>query len=529
MLRWLKLSLRYRFILTLVAFTVVLSVSFGYIAAERLRHEMEQQVLQRGYQVSKNIVQTIKFTDEQGLPIPLQSALNFYQGLFQIDVGGDLLYIQVVANGQQAILPSPEVGPDLRKYLDLQAMDMKYTTELDRLRLPSGIPQPYLASTPYYDLRIAISTASNQLIWEFGQTPRIQRVPPAYVRVGLSLTYVDQVVQREWLQFAGLSALYTIIGLLLAFLLYKSILGPIDALTKAVKRFKREKDVRAQVRSRDELQTLAEEFNRMADTIVERDTRLERINEELRRSNRVKSEFLAVMGHELKTPLHAIRGNAQLLLEGVDGPVTSSQQEDLTSILASSDHLHELIDNILRFSKIESGAEQLHLDQVEAGQVIAEAVQSVKSLSREKGIEIETTANGLHRLRADGTKLKQILINLLGNAIKFSPGGGKVSINAEQEGNGVRFAVRDTGLGIPPEYKEKIFEPFTQIDSSTTREGTGIGLGLAIVKKYVEMHDGRVWVESELGHGSSFIFILPHSLLTPAAAEEVAVFEGADR
>lgn len=528
MARWLKLSLRYKFILTLVIFTVILAVSFGFIAAERLQHELEQQVIQRGYQISKNIVQTIAFTNAEGIPTSLQSGLEFYQALFRSDVGSELLYVQLVANGQKAIIPklSPQ-GID--EYLNLQPVDMRYTAEINRLKLPSGMPPPYQdqSGIPYFDLKIAISPAQNQVAWEFGQPPRLQRVPPAYVRVGLSLVYVEQVVRREWLQVAGLSALYIIVGLLLSFWLYKGILGPVEALTRAVKHFKRDQTVRAQVHSGDELQTLAEEFNGMADTIAERDARLEAINQELRRANRVKSEFLAVMGHELKTPLHAIKGYSQLLLEGVDGPITPNQREDLASILASSDHLHELIDNILRFSKIESGAEQLHLEELDVAGVIGEAVQSVKSLSREKGIAIEVAANGL-RLRADGTKVKQILINLLGNAIKYTS-AGTVRVSAEREGDGVRFAVRDSGIGIAPEYREAIFEPFTQIDSSTTREWAGIGLGLAIVKKYVEMHGGRVWVESEPGHGSVFLFTLPHALLTPASFEEVSVLESADR
>ncbi|HED03915.1 MAG TPA: HAMP domain-containing histidine kinase [Candidatus Fraserbacteria bacterium] len=523
MKRWPKLSLRYKFILTIVLFAVVLAVSFGFIAAKRLQSELEQQVLQRGYQISSNIVNKItisSLTSAQGL----QGALRLYAALIPTDVGGEVLFIQIVSNGHQATIPAP-----LYNYLHLKPENMRYTQEVSRLRLPEGMPKPYQANTPYFDLKVAVSGPGIRFTWQPGRPFRLERVPPAYVRVGLSLAYVERVVRRELLQIAGLSALYILLGLLIAFWLYKGILGPIEVLTQAVKRFKREQTVRAEVHSGDELQTLAEEFNRMADTIAERDSRLEKINRELRQANRIKSEFLAVMGHELKTPLHAIRGYSQLLLEGVDGPLTAGQREDLASITASSDHLRELIDNILRFSKIESGSERLHPEKLEVRAVITEAIQSVKSLARAKGITIETTAPGL-RLQADETKLKQILINLLANAIKYTP-AGQVRISAEREGDGVRFAVSDSGIGIAPEHLGKIFEPFTQIDSSSTREWSGIGLGLAVVKKYVEMHGGQIWVKSQPGRGSVFSFSLPHALVARPAAkhEEVAALESASR
>jgi signal transduction histidine kinase len=297
------------------------------------------------------------------------------------------------------------------------------------------------------------------------------------------------------------------VGLALAFWLYKSILGSVETLTQSVKRFKHDRHARARVTSGDELQTLAEEFNRMAETIQERDERLERINEQLRRANRVKSEFLAVMGHELKTPLHTIRGYSQLLLEGIDGPVTPSQREDLENILKSSDHLRALIDNVLQFSKLESGEEKIHPTEVEISSVLDEALQNVKVLARERGVEVHAEANGL-QVRADETKLKQVLINLLSNALKYTE-QGQVEVTAQPGDGEIVFTVKDTGIGIPEDARQTIFEPFTQLDSSTTRPWAGIGLGLSIVKKYVEMHGGRIWVESEAGRGSTFYFTIP--------------------
>jgi len=492
-LRLPKRSLRYKFIVTLAAFTVVLSVSFGFISAQRLKGELERQVLERGYrlvrELAPNILHPSNRTSQQ-----LLSILKIYESIIQ-PVGGEILFIQAVKEDQSAVIP-----PEITESLDLSIIKMTSTEQLVKRRLPQ-------VGTPYLDLMVAITPPQSRIVWEPGKPVRIEEVPPAYIRVGLSLEYVEGVVRREILKISGLSALYILLGLAIAFWLYKSILGPIETLTQSVKRFKRDRHARARVTSGDELQTLAEEFNRMADSIQERDERLERINQQLRKANRVKSEFLAVMGHELKTPLHAIRGYSQLLLEGIDGPLTPAQREDLENILKSGDHLRALIDNVLQFSKLESGEEEIHPSLVEVEPLIEEALQNVKLLAREKEIQVLTQPNGI-KLYADETKLKQILINLLSNALKYTS-RGRVEVVARQGQGEILFTVRDTGIGIPKEHHEKIFEPFTQIDSSSTRPWVGIGLGLSIVKRYVEMHGGRIWVESSPGRGSAFHFTIP--------------------
>lgn len=525
MKRWPKLSLKYKFILTLLAFTVVLSSSFGFITATRLASELKNQVISRGVGMDNDL--HARFWGP-GSATLTQQFNNLISALQTTSIyGPEVIYIDVVRDGVTQLKWTPihlveEVGRGSSKPLALPSLRPTHSLMTVERQLP--LQATLYSGASYLDITRAWPQTET-INLTTGQMKRV----PNYVRVGILLTQVEATVRREFLVIAGLTTLYILLGLLVAFWLYKGILGPIEVLTQAVKRFKREQTVRAEVHSGDELQTLAEEFNHMANTIAERDSRLEKINRELRQANRIKSEFLAVMGHELKTPLHGIRGYSQLLLEGVDGPLTAGQREDLASITASSDHLRELIDNILRFSKIESGAERLHPEKLEVRAVITEAIQSVKSLARAKGITIETSAQGL-RLRADETKLKQILINLLANAIKYTP-AGKVRISAEREGDGVRFAVSDSGIGIASEHLGKIFEPFTQIDSSSTREWSGIGLGLAVVKKYVEMHGGQIWVKSQPGQGSVFSFSLPHALIARPAAklEEVAALESASR
>lgn len=200
------------------------------------------------------------------------------------------------------------------------------------------------------------------------------------------------------------------------------------------------------------------------------------------------------------------------MLEGIEGPVTPTQKEDLESIVQSSDHLRALIDNILQFSKLESGQETIHPESVEVAKIVDEAMKHVSVMAREKGIAIHASFNGL-RVYADETKLKQVLINLLSNALKYTR-SGEVEITTKKGRGEVLFAIRDTGVGIPKEMFEKIFEPFTQLDSSSTREWGGIGLGLSIVKKYVEMHGGRIWLESQVGQGSTFYFTIPLEAIT---------------
>ena len=504
--RW---SLRYKFIATLAVFTVALSASFGWISAQRLEAELKGQVLQRGYTIARQLADSL--ADPANRTSEQLFRLLFYYLIFTKPQGSDLLYIQLVKEGETAAIPT-----GIETVLGLAPLELDVTERVVERRWPD-------TGTPYLDLIVAVTGPGARVIWQPGRPARVERVPPAYVRLGLSLAYVESVMRRELLRTAALSLLYILVGLGLAFWLYKSILGPIEALTESVKRFKDDRHARAHVRTGDELQTLAEEFNRMAEAIQERDERLERVNERLRRANRVKSEFLAVMGHELKTPLHAIRGYAQLLLEGIDGPVTPEQREDLENILKSSDHLRELIDNVLQFSKLESGEEALHPTRVAVRPLLEEALQNVKVLARGKALTVQIHAADGLTVEADETKLKQVLINLLSNALKYTP-RGRVTVRAEPRDGEVLFTVQDTGVGIPPEALERVFEPFTQLDSSDARPWGGLGLGLSIVKRYVEMHGGRVWVESAPGRGSTFYVSIPQP---PRASTSTPTLTGA--
>ncbi|MFN4219238.1 MAG: sensor histidine kinase, partial [Candidatus Bipolaricaulia bacterium] len=337
----------------------------------------------------------------------------------------------------------------------------------------------------------------------------------AFIRVGIDLAPIQGQIRRQAVLIVLVVSGYVLLGVLIAFAFYKMILGPAETLTSALQRFKKDPSTRAHVSTGDELETLAQEFNAMADAIEERKRQLEQMNTELMRANRAKSDFLAMMSHELKTPLHAIRGYSQLLLEGVDGPLTPAQREDLENILNSGDHLLQLIDNILRFSKIEASEDRPYFEAVEAATVGEEAVKAVSALARGKNLELSYHIEPC-TLITDGTKLKQALINLLSNAIKYTP-TGRVTLTGAARDTEYQFSVADTGIGIPEHARARIFEPFTQLDNSSTRESQGVGLGLAIVKRYVEMLGGKVLLESEVGRGSVFSIVLP---LEPALGSE---------
>jgi PAS domain S-box-containing protein len=230
-------------------------------------------------------------------------------------------------------------------------------------------------------------------------------------------------------------------------------------------------------------------------------------------ASRTKSEFLANMSHELRTPLNSIIGFSDAMLEGLSGELDPKQYHYLQNISTSGKHLLNLINEILDISKVEAGKMTLSPEVINAGFLMAEMAATMQPLASEKRITVnvrkDNAANIL--LIADAPKVKQILYNLLGNAIKFTPDGGEINIHASLEGKMVRISVIDNGMGISSEDQKKLFSPFTQLDNSVSKQHEGTGLGLALVKELVELHGGRVWVESEVGKGSSFTFELPAS------------------
>ncbi|WP_135612570.1 PAS domain S-box protein [Methanococcoides sp. AM1] len=227
-------------------------------------------------------------------------------------------------------------------------------------------------------------------------------------------------------------------------------------------------------------------------------------------ANRVKTEFITNMSHELRTPLNSIIGFSDILLNENSGPLNEKQKRYISNAHKSGKHLLNLINDILSISNIESGKMDLHINEFFVSDAIDEVEALMMPIASEK--EIDLTCNidiEVPTIKADMIKFKQILYNLVSNAIKFTDQGGSVTIGGKISEDFVHISVKDTGIGISPEDRDKLFKPFFQVDSSTAREYGGTGLGLALVKKFVEMHGGEVWVESNVGEGSTFTFSIP--------------------
>jgi signal transduction histidine kinase/DNA-binding response OmpR family regulator len=243
--------------------------------------------------------------------------------------------------------------------------------------------------------------------------------------------------------------------------------------------------------------------------------------EEMREVDRLKSEFLANMSHELRTPLNSIIGFSRVILKGIDGPINELQEQDLMAIHNSGQHLLDMINNILDLSKIEAGKMELNIEPIQIDSVMDGVISTARGLVKEKPIKLLTDLpETLPLVSGDRTRVRQILLNLLQNASKFTD-QGTITVKAtvlENEGS-LRIGVKDTGIGISPEDQTKLFERFSQVDSSLTRKVGGSGLGLSITKLLVELQGGEIDLESTVGEGSHFWFTLPIASAAPKRAE----------
>lgn len=227
-------------------------------------------------------------------------------------------------------------------------------------------------------------------------------------------------------------------------------------------------------------------------------------------ANRTKSEFLATMSHELRTPLNSVIGYSDILLAQMFGTLNKRQLKYLNNISISGNHLLDLINDILDISRIESGDTSLSLEIVHVADIFEDVKNLAIPLATSKNISVEFSVEPADlNIYADKIKFKQILHNLVNNALKFTPENGYIAVTAKKSGNTIRITVRDNGIGIPEDKQQIIFEPFKQVDSSLSRMYGGSGLGLTIVKNLVEMHGGEIKVKSEVAKGSTFTIILP--------------------
>ncbi len=311
-------------------------------------------------------------------------------------------------------------------------------------------------------------------------------------------------------------------------LLARRLVRPIESIQVAAAKIgSGALDQRIEVSSHDELGSLADEFNRMAEQLGESYADLERKVEErtrelatalreldeksrqLEATSLHKSEFLANMSHELRTPLNAIIGFSQVLRERLFGDLNEKQAEYVDDVLASGHHLLSLINDVLDLSKVEAGQVELDVAPFSLREALESGVVMVRERAVDDGIRVTlASVPEIDLVAGDERRIRQVIFNLLTNAVKFTPAGGTVDVIATRHNGEVRVAVADTGPGIALEDRERIFEEFQQTDAGI-EQGEGTGLGLALSKRLVELHGGRIWVDGEPGSGSTFTFTLP--------------------
>jgi two-component system, NtrC family, sensor histidine kinase GlrK len=302
---------------------------------------------------------------------------------------------------------------------------------------------------------------------------------------------------RRWTM--GITAALLLLGVGMFLLINRSIIHPISIMKQKTREIARgifRSDL--QLSSPQELEELAGALNSMC--------------KELRNLDEMKADFFSTISHELRTPLTSIKEGTNLLLDGAGGEVTDKQTRILRIIAEESNRLISLVNNSLDLSKMEAGMMEFHFDEADIVPLIKQAVREVEPLAMAKnvGLQIENS-HDLPTIRMDQERILQVLRNLIGNAIKFTPHGGQVKIASRVVEGKVEVLTQDTGPGIPEEMLSTIFEKFHRAPSGDFSRHQGTGLGLAIVKEIIGAHGGKVWAESDLGRGSSLIFLLPAS------------------
>ena len=310
------------------------------------------------------------------------------------------------------------------------------------------------------------------------------------------------------------------VALLATLLVRRRVVRPLEALRKGVELIRKgDLSARLDIKTGDEIEVLADEFNAMAahlndayssleHKVVERTEELMAANNKLAEANKLKSQFLANVNHELRTPLSSIIGYARLVRRETEGQISSLQRENLEDLLRNAERLLGLIDSLLDFAKIEAGKIEVQLEPVRLDELIQGAAATIEPMLNKNSVRlVRDVPRHLMPLYTDREKLRQIILNLLGNAVKFTE-HGEIKIIASQQNGSLQLVVSDTGIGIGKEDLNKIFEEFYQADLSTNKY-RGTGLGLAIVKRFVSLLGGKIDVASEEGKGANFTVTLP--------------------
>ncbi len=392
---------------------------------------------------------------------------------------------------------------------------------------PSPAPRGAAGRVRFLEASSPVARAGELMEWE-----QSKPTPAGLVRVALDLRRPRAFLRRSIAGGLAVSLLAVVMILAVQYRQLRKLLEPLRELTRVTEQVAQgDLSRRAPLGRRDEVGRLAAAFNQMVEELARSQQKLLAMLEEAQQASRAKSEFLANMSHELRTPMNAILGMTELTLET---PLTAEQRDSLSTVHAAAQSLLSIVNDILDFSKIEAGKLELEAVAFDLEREMGLTLKSFAALAAEKGLRLDwRLAPGTPTaLVGDPVRLRQILTNLIGNAIKFTPQGAvwvEVQPRSLAEHDALlAFSVCDTGIGIAEDQQQRIFEAFTQADSSSTRRYGGTGLGLAISARLASLMGGGITVESRPGQGSRFTLVVPfaRALSQPEAPAQPAAVEG---
>jgi signal transduction histidine kinase len=522
-------SLRIRFVLAISALVALVLVANGLVLAVASRQQLRQDVERRAQSFAALAAGPICNAYETYYDSGYSKFRELLLEIRRLDP--DLTHVAVYDTGGRRLFDSDEFRSELQEPAPPPAAPTADPAMLHAVKSMA------LAAWRGTDDGRPVYVVVAPFVEEWGR----HRYSVAFYIVYDSLQAAAEAAGRRifWLSAGSLA-----LGVLIATLLAKQSVGPIEALTRGAQDFAAGRLARRiELPARDEFGVLASTFNQMAETLARTITDLEtsnrrlgQMNLDLQQLDRMKTELLANVSHELRTPLTAIQGYADAMRDGILGSLNDPQRDALQVVLRNTRRLLRMIEQLLGFSRLEAGAVKLDLEHFDLREVAAHAVGGVFAGGGAGGVggiavRLDSPPD-LPPAWGDAGRISQVIENLVTNAVRFSPPGAEVTVSLRRRGEAVEVAVADRGIGIPEEARSKIFERFYQVDGSSTRRYGGLGLGLAIVREILAAHGSDVEVESEVGAGTTFRFRLPAgAAATPATpangAAEPAAAAGA--
>ena len=478
-----RLSLFSRLVLGyLVVFALVMAVSIYVIGELRRFEDITRSILDRDTRVldyqkklADSFLSQIRY--ERKFTIAKDQTLYRQFLKFKGDFEHDLEEALAVADDRSAVVLN-EVKQNYQRYHDLFAKEL----------VQINAHQEYAQT--WYNLE---KDKFSDAVLAFLDRLQIERQQETYDKV----KQLADAGARAHRAAATITLVALGIILVLSFVITRSITRPISTLKKKTREIASGRFVAdLQVSSPPEIRELAASFNLMCQKLNELD--------------KMKADFFASMSHELRTPLTSIKEGTGLLLEGVGGSATDKQKKLLTIVAEESNRLIALVNSLLDLSKMEAGMMNYSFEKASLGPLIHKAIMEITPLVEAKGIRLETEiAQELPAVRLDRERILQVLRNLIGNAVKFTPRAGRVKVAARSVGGKVEVSVQDTGPGVPDESLKTIFDKFQQGSHNGAFSTNGTGLGLAIANHVIVSHGGNIWVENHPEQGSTFFFVLP--------------------